>query len=182
MKGTGLTALMICLGTLTAAAQTPRPFPTPPRTGTTAPAPPPQPVPSSESAPPPTAQAPNIDAPTEATLGVPVYPTAQFLVSYDAGLGQRYHLFGCQASFNEVVTYYKTILKQKGELVFEQPATQMFEIGRFREDAMAFPPGVTVKDFTFGGSEGYVNPKPNGAPKRFPTIIQIVPIPPGAGR
>ena len=29
-------------------------------------------------------------APTEATLGVPIYPGAQFLASYDAGRGQRY--------------------------------------------------------------------------------------------
>ena len=86
-------------------------------------------------------------------------------------------MFGARASFNEIVNYYKTILKQKGELVFDQPATHTFEIGRFREETMAFPPGVTVKDFTFGGSEGYINPKPNGTPKRFPTIIQIVPAP-----
>ena len=28
----------------------------------------------------------------------------------------------------------------------------MFEVGRFREETMAFPPGVTVKDWTWGGS------------------------------
>jgi len=177
MRLTGLAAFMICLGTVTAVAQTPRPFPTPPRSGTAAPVPPPQPAPPQQPAPPPADQTPNIDAPTETALGAPIYPTAQFLVAYDAGLGQRYYMFGARASFNEIVNYYKTILKQKGELVFDQPATHTFEIGRFREETMAFPPGVTVKDFTFGGSEGYINPKPNGTPKRFPTIIQIVPAP-----
>ena len=37
-------------------------------------------------------QAPN--APTAATLGVPLYPSAVYLKSYDAGRGQRFYLFG----------------------------------------------------------------------------------------
>ena len=32
--------------------------------------------------------------PTEAMLGVPIYPGAQFIASYDAGRGQRFYLFG----------------------------------------------------------------------------------------
>ena len=40
---------------------------------------------------------------------------------------------------------------------------------------MAFPPGVTIKDFQSDISQGYPNPKPGGQPARFPTIIQIVP-------
>ena len=56
----------------------------------------------------------------------------------------------------------------------------MFETGRFREETMAFPPSVTVKDYTWGGSLGYLNPKPNATPARFKTIIQIVPVPPGS--
>jgi hypothetical protein len=47
---------------------------------------------------------------------------------------------------------------------------------------MAFPPSVTVKDYTSGGTGGYLNPKRGAKPERFPTIIQIVPNPPGAGR
>jgi hypothetical protein len=128
------------------------------------------------------APAPAEPAPTEETLGVPVYPTAQYLRSYDAGRGQRYHLFGAQASFAEIVAYYRTILKQRGELVFERPATHMFEVGRYREDAMAFPPGVTVKDFTTSGSGGFLNPQPGAQPERFPTIIQIVAVPPAGVR
>ena len=72
------------------------------------------------------------------------------------------------------------MLKERGNQVFEEPPTHMFEVGRFREETMAFPPGVTIKDWTWGGTEGYPNPKPDGQPARFPTIIMIVPAPPGA--
>jgi len=119
-----------------------------------------------------------VQAPTEATLGVPVYPTAQYLGSYDAGRGQRFQLFGVTATFPEVVAYYRTILRQRGDLVFEQPATHMFEVGRYREDAMTFPPGVTVKDYTWGGSAGYPFAKSDGTVVRYPTVIQIVAVPP----
>ena len=56
----------------------------------------------------------------------------------------------------------------------------MFQIGRYREETMAFPPGVTVKDWTWGGSQGYMNPKRDAQPGRFPTIVMIVPAPPVA--
>jgi len=103
-------------------------------------------------------------------------PNAQFLGSYDAGgAGQRFYLYGTVQRFTEVVNYYKTVLKQKGELVFEVPATHMFEVGKFREEDVAFPPGVTVKDYTTGGSPGLPNPKFGATPDAFPTIIQIVP-------
>ena len=115
--------------------------------------------------------------PTEQQLGLPVYPGAQFIRSYDAGRGQRYYLFGAPAPYEQVVTYYRTLLKQRGDVVFERPATHMFEVGRYRSETMAFPPGVTVKDFTWGGSAGYLTPTPAGQPARFPTIIQIVPAP-----
>ncbi len=105
-----------------------------------------------------------------------MYPGAQFIASYDAGRGQRYYIFGSAASFVELVTYYRTLLKQKGELVFDVPATHEFDIGKFNEDTMAFPPGVTIKDFQSDISQGYPNPKPGGQPARFPTIIQIVPV------
>ena len=47
---------------------------------------------------------------------------------------------------------------------------------------MAFPPGVTIKDYTWNGSPGYMNPRRTGQPARFPSVIQIVPSPPGAPR
>lgn len=118
-------------------------------------------------------------APSEATLGVPLYPNAVFLRSYDAGRGQRYYLFGVATPFADLVTYYRNLLKERGNLVFEVPPTHVFEIGRFRDETMAFPPSVTIKDFTFSGSAGYPNPTPKGQPDRFPTVIQIVPAPPG---
>jgi len=39
---------------------------------------------------------------------------------------------------------------------------------------MAFPPGVTIKDYTWGGLAGYLNPRRGAKPERFPTVIQIV--------
>jgi hypothetical protein len=115
-------------------------------------------------------------APTEAQLGVPVYPGAKFLRSFDAGQGQRYYLYGSTASFAELVLYYRTQLKDRGDLVYDEPPVHMFEVGRFREETMAFPPGVTVKDYTWGGGKGYLVPTPGANPSRYPTVIQIVPV------
>jgi hypothetical protein len=152
----------------------PQPFPRPaaPPTGQP-PRPAPPPVPPAEAKPAP--QKPD-GAPTETMLGVPIYPGAQFITSYDAGRGQRYYIFGSAASFVDLVTYYRTALKQKGELVYDVPATHEFDVGRFREETMAFPPGVTIKDFQSDVSQGYPNPRPGGQPARFPTVIQIVPV------
>ena len=167
-------------------AQVPQPFPrprdpqAPARPAPTAPAPA---APAVTAPPPPAiAEQPADGAPTEATLGFPIYPNAQFIASYDAGKNQRYYLFGSLGTFPELVKYYQTVFKTKGTLVFDAPATQIFEIGRFREETMAFPPGVTIKDYTWGGREGYLNPKRDGKPERFPTVIQIVPPPPGVAR
>lgn len=120
-------------------------------------------------------------APTAAQLGLPVYPGARFLRSFDAGQGQRYYLFGSTASFAELVLYYRTQLRDRGDLVYDVPPVHMFEVGRFREETMAFPPGVTIKDYTWGGSKGYLVPTPGADPSRYPTIIQIVPVV-GTGR
>jgi hypothetical protein len=109
-------------------------------------------------------------------LGVPVYPGAQFLTSYDAGRGQRFFLYGSTASFVDLVAFYRTVLKQRGDLVFDAPATHEFNVGRFNEQTMAFPSGVTIKDFQSQVSQGYPNPRPGGLPARFPTVIQIVPV------
>ncbi|BCS35599.1 hypothetical protein TBR22_A48330 [Luteitalea sp. TBR-22] len=115
-------------------------------------------------------------APTEAQLGLPIYPGAKFLRSYDAGQGQRYYLFGSTATFGELVMYYRTQLKDKGDLVYDVPPVHMFEVGKFREETMAFPPGVTIKDYTSGGGKGYLVPTPGANPSRYPTVIQIVPV------
>jgi hypothetical protein len=108
-------------------------------------------------------------------LGVPLYPGSQYITSYDAGRGQRFYLYGVSTPFAEMVLYYRTTLKQRGTELFESPPTHQFETGRFREETMAFPPSVTIKDYTWGGSAGYPNPKRGGKPERFATVIQIVP-------
>ena len=155
----------------------PRPFPRPGDTGQD-----PSEAPADRPgtpAPPPIAEVPG--TPTEATLGLPIYPNARFITSYDAGRGQRYYLFGTNSSFREMVSYYAVVLDERGHRVFDDtPPTHMFEVGRFREEEMAFPPGVTVKDYTWNGSDGYLNP--TGEPARFKTIIQLVPPPPGQPR
>jgi hypothetical protein len=173
-----LAASALLAGVL-ALAQTqpvPQPFPRP---GT-----PSRPAPS-EPAPPP-AQPPVVAAPAPApgqpspeALGLPVYPAAAYLTSYDAGQGQRYYLYGTNASYAEIVAYYRTYLKQRGNLVYDDPATHMFEVGRFREATMAHPPGITVKDYTSKGREGYLHVTPGAEPRRYRTIIQVVPAPSG---
>jgi hypothetical protein len=173
-------------GWMSVAAQVPQPFPGRQNLPRPAPAQPqPQPPPA-----PPAAKAPAVppsaarveEVPSEATLGFPVYPNAQFIASYDAGRGQRYYLFGSDLPFAALVKYYQSALKNRGTLVFDEPATHVFEIGRFREETMAFPPGVTIKDYTWNGSAGYMNPIRNSKPARFPSIIQIVPAPSGSPR
>jgi hypothetical protein len=119
--------------------------------------------------------------PTPESLGVPSFhPAMRYLESYDAGGGQRFYVFGADATFADVVSYYQKQLKVKGELVFDQPAVHMFDTGRFREDTMAFPPSITVKDYTWGGMQGYPNPKLGAEPARFKTVVQIVPMPAAA--
>ena len=151
-------------------APVPKPFPG-------APAPPrPTPPAPQEPATPTTPPARIAPAQPDVNVGVTLYPGSQFLGSYDAGRGQKFYIFGTTASFPAIVAVYREILKERGELVFDAPATHVFDIARFREETMAFPPSVTIKDFQSEVSQGYPNPKPGGTPARFPTIIQIVPI------
>lgn len=174
-------ALSITLLASVVAAQVPQPFPkpgAPPAPVTPVPSPTPPPA----QTPPTTTPPQDASDPPEGSLGVPIYPAAQFITSYDAGKGQRYYLYGAIAPFAEIVQYYRNTLRQRGELVFEQPPVHQFDLGRFREETMAFPPSVTVKDYAWGGTGGYLNPKRGAQPARFPTIIQVVPNPPSAGR
>ena len=172
----GLVAVILLSGTSWLTAQVPQPFPKPGQPPARPTATPPAQADDAPALP----QGP--EAPAEGSLGVPVYPAAQFIASYDAGKGQRYYLYGTTTSFAEIVQYYRNTLKQRGDLVFEQPPVHQFDIGRFREQTMAFPPSVTVKDYTWGGTKGYLNPTPGSEPQRFPTIIQIVPNPPAVAK
>jgi hypothetical protein len=54
------------------------------------------------------------------------------------------------------------------------PPMQQFDLGRFQEESMAYPPSVVVKDYTWNGSEGYLFVV-GVQEKRYKTIIQIVP-------
>lgn len=171
--------LFFVAGTFTAAtalAQVPQPFPRPGQQ--------PQQRPVDQTVTPPVVLPPPTPGavPDEAEVGAPIYPGAEFIASYDAGRGQRYYLFGTNADFTQIVNYYKTVLKDGGDRVYDEPPIHEFDTVRFREDSMAFPPGVTVKDYTWGGSQGYLNPKRGAEPQRFRTIIQIVPPPAGAAR
>jgi hypothetical protein len=193
LAAAALAAVAVCA----ADAQPPvaRPQPPPPAPSAKAPAKPgtttvPAPAATQPlSAPPaaaPATKPPAVSAdgpPAACQHGAPVIAGAQYLEAYDAGMGQYFCLYGSAQAFVDVVTYYRTVLKDRGELVFDAPATHMFEVGRFKEADVAFPPGVTVKDYSFGGSPGYTNPRPGSTPAFFPTIIQIVPPPPvQAGR
>jgi hypothetical protein len=183
MSGAFVAVALLSIGIVGGAAEaqpTPQPFPGGPvsaRQGGQGPGRPVTPPPAGTPAKP-AATAPREAPPSEVTLGAPVYPTAVFLGSFNAGPGQRYYLYGSTASFADLVTYYRGVLKQRGELVFDEPATHMFDTGRYREESMAFPPSVTIKDYLWGGRGGYLNPL-GGQPARFPTIIQIVPSPAG---
>src|SRR5688572_26520930 len=99
----------LAAGWLTLSAQVPQPFPgrqNPPRP---APAPPQTAPPAPATAAPaaPASAAPAEGAPTDAMLGFPIYPSAQFIASYDAGRGQRYYLFGSELPFAALVKYYQ---------------------------------------------------------------------------
>lgn len=107
------------------------------------------------------------------SAGVPLYPAAQFLETFDAGKGQQYHLYGTDAPFGEIVTYYKTTLKNSGRVIFQGPLMHQFDLGRFQEDTMAYPPSVVVKDYTWNGQAGYLHVAGTTS-TRYKTIIQIV--------
>ena len=150
----------------------------PPSTGSGAPA---TTARADQAPPPPPAldpSSPNV-RPTDQQLGVTVYPAAEFIDSYDAGHGQRIYLFGTNAAYADIVAYYRNMLRDGGHELFKTPtAMQEFDLGRFRDDTMSFPPGVVVKDYSYTAdgarSDGYL--AVNGVREQhFKTVIQIVP-------
>jgi len=122
---------------------------------------------------------PTPPAAPDPSLGLPVYPAAQFLETFDAGKGQQYYLYGTDAPFADIVNYYKSSLKNGGRVIFQGPLMHQFDLGRFQEQTMAYPPSVVVKDYTWNGSEGYLHVSGTTS-RRYKTIIQIVPA--SAGR
>lgn len=138
--------------------------------------PPPRPVPFPTAGSAATTAAPAEQPPANEALGAPVYPAAVFLETIDAGRGQQYHLYGTDAPYSDIVQYYKTTLRNNGRTIFQSPAMQQFELGRFNDDTMAYPPSVVVKDYAWNGSEGYLHVD-GTTTRRFRTVIQIVPPP-----
>ena len=159
MRNIRVVAFALCLGaagTVFASqtqggAQGPKPFPTPG-----------------------TAQTPPAAPTPESPIAAPLYPAAQFLEVIDAGKGQQFHLYGTDSPFTDIVAYYKSTLKNGGRVLFQAPAMHQFDLGRYQEETMAYPPSVVIKDYTWNGSEGYLHVS-GGSSKRYKTIIQIVP-------
>ena len=154
---TGALVLLLLASARVSPAQTPAPFPRP-SGGAPAPAPPvarPSPPPQSTAA----AAAPADPAPDERLLGVPIFAGAEFIASYDAGRGQRYYLFGTNTSFTEVVAYYRTALKQRGELVYEEPPVHEFDVGRYREETHGVSAGGDGEGLHVGRCEGLLEPE-----------------------
>jgi hypothetical protein len=155
----------------------PKPFPgpsqpsAPPPTTTT---PPPAPQTPVVRPAPPTQQS---GAPTDQMLGAPgvIFPQSEYLESFDLDRGQRCYLFGTNSGYSEVLAYYKQALKDGGRELFKSPAMQQFDIGKYQEQTMAYPPSVVVKDYGSSGS-GYLHVVGVNE-KHFKTIIQIVPAP-----
>jgi hypothetical protein len=149
-----------------------------------APSPPPPPAPSAPApAAPPARPAPITGerpsgVPTDEQLGMPglIYPSAEFLDSFDLGRGQHCYLFGTNLSYGETLAYYKGVLKDGGRELLRAPAMQQWDLGKFQDQTMAAQPSVTVKDYTFDGGEGYLQVKGTQS-ARFKTVIQIVPLP-----
>lgn len=107
--------------------------------------------------------------------GTPVYPGAEYLDSFDAGRGQRYYLYGTNTPYADIVTYYRNVLKTAANReLFRAPAMHQFDLGRYAEESMAYPPSVVVKDYVWNESPGYLVVT-GTTEKRFKTIIQIVP-------
>jgi len=170
-KGTVVLVAILFIATSVAIkAQTqpvPRPFPTPSSAENSSSTQDPAPSPTSTE-----------DSSVAVVLDVPIYPNASYLGAYDAGRGQTFHLFGTNVSFQEMVSYYSTILDERGDRVFDAPATHQFDTARFRDDEMTYRPSVTIKDYTWNGSDGYLNPVPGAEPARYQTVIQIATAPP----
>ncbi len=143
----------------------PKPFPQPGRAGSAPPA-----DPATAAA----AQTAEAGAAEPDLMGVPVYPGAEYLGTYNAGRGQQVYLYGTNLPYADIVAYYKGQMKNGGRELFKAPATQQWDLGKFNEDTMVFQPSVVVKDYTWNEMPGYLYVS-GTATKRFKTIIQVVP-------
>ncbi|MDQ3169039.1 MAG: hypothetical protein M3Q55_02735 [Acidobacteriota bacterium] len=164
MKTAALLAGVLAAATTLTAQQAPRPFPG-------APARPASQTPASQPADQTTqAAVPAVDP----TVGVPLYPGAVLIGTFDANPAQPFYLYGTTSAYTTVVEYYRQVLKDRGRQLFGGPMHQ-FDLGRFRRETMALQPALTVKDYTWNGRDGYVHVDGREVTK-FPTVIQVVPV------
>jgi hypothetical protein len=106
--------------------------------------------------------------------GVPVYPGAAFLQSFDLGAGQWLFMFGTNDLYGSVVTFYKGQIGKSTELSKNTPSIQQFDLGPFDAGRMPQRPSVIVKDFTWPDPAGYLHVS-GTAETRYKTIIQVIP-------
>lgn len=166
-------------------APVPSPFPGAPAPAPSTPRTPPATPPATPPTAPPVAAAPTAKptAPAAAAApaagpnlpGVPIYPAAEYLDTIDAGSGQSYVLYGTTAPYAEIVAYYRTALKNGGREIYRTPGIYQFDLGRFDDARMAYPPSVVVKDYADGTPAGFLFVS-GTTEKRFRTVIQIVPV------
>jgi hypothetical protein len=163
-------------GLLALQSQQPPPVPRPFPGASLPPAAPAKPAPQTAppQTPPADATCATTGAPTEASLMVRVPPTAEYLESYDAGRGQCFYIFGTNDLYADVVQYFRSLQLRGQKEIYREPPMHGFELGKFDDRSMAFPPSVVVKDYTWNNGEGYAFVK-GSTQKRFKTIIQIVP-------
>jgi hypothetical protein len=105
----------------------------------------------------------------------PIHPQAQLLDTFDAGRGQQYLIYGTDLPYPSVVEYYKQLLRTGGNEIFRAPAMHRFDLARFDENTMAYPPSIVIKDYTWNGSPGYLHVD-GSTERRYRTIIQVVPV------
>jgi hypothetical protein len=85
-------------------------------------------------------------------LGCALFPQLRLLETYDAGSGQKYFILARTRRTSRSCSSNRTSLRTGGREIYRAPAPamQQFDLGRFQEETMAYPPSVVVKDY--GGS------------------------------
>jgi hypothetical protein len=73
------------------------------------------------------------------------------------------------------------VLDTGGREIYREPAMRQFDLGRFDDNRMAYPPSIVVKDYAWNGSPGYLHVA-GTTETRYRTIIQVVPPDPAAPR
>jgi len=160
-------ALTLDRAFLAAQATTPVPKPSPFPTSTPAPPSTSKPAPGTPVSP---QDGGNVDP---RLAGVPIYPGAELLTSFDTGRGQWVFTLGTDMPYSDIVAYYKTQMRTSGTEVFRTPLMHQFDLGPFRAETMTYRPAVVVKDYSTDG-QGFLHVT-GTSEKRFRTVIQIVP-------